>query len=214
MNQESLHRELQEQFDDFRSTAQTENLVIEKNRSRLEARACKVLCAKEVAKKFPDWPKLKTVGVSMGYRQEKGKEPSLEYRYYISSAELTEEQFSEAVRAHWAVENSLHWLLDPSMNEDRCRIYKDNSAVGYALSQTPNAQLANDALLNAIKRKTPNTSKLMFHSDQGVQYSAKIFRDKLIHFNITQSMSRRGNCRDNAVMERFFRSLKQKGLII
>jgi putative transposase len=52
----------------------------------------------------------------------------------------------------------------------------------------------------------------MFHSDQGVQYSAKIFRDKLALLNITQSMSRRGNCWDNAVMERFFRSLKTERL--
>ena len=127
-NQELLHKEIQAQFSQFRSNAKTENLLVEKNRSRLEARACKVLSAKEIAKNFPDWPKLKTIGMSMGYRQEKGKEPSLEYRYYISSAELTEEKFSEAVRAHWAVENSLHWVLDLSMNEDSCQIYKDNSA--------------------------------------------------------------------------------------
>lgn len=84
--------------------------------------------------------------------------------------------------------------------------------VGYALSQTPDAKLANEALLNAIDRQTPNTSKLMFHSDQGVQYSAKVFRNKLTLLNITQSMSRRGNCWDNAVMERFFRSLKTERL--
>ena len=132
-NQELLHREIQEQFSDFRSNPEKGNLQMEKNRSRLEARACKVLPAKEVAKKFPNWPKLKTIGVSMGYRQEKGKEPSLEYRYYISSAELTEEKFAEAVRAHWAVENSLHWVLDLSMNEDNCQIYKDNSAENWGI---------------------------------------------------------------------------------
>ncbi len=69
----------------------------------------------------------------MGYRQEKGKEPSLQYRYYISSAELTEETFSKAVRQHWAVENSLHWVLDLTMNEDDCQIYKDNSAENMAV---------------------------------------------------------------------------------
>ena len=52
----------------------------------------------------------------------------------------------------------------------------------------------------------------MFHSDQGVQYSSKVFREKLNKLNITQSMSRRGNCWDNAVMERFFRSLKTEKL--
>ena len=84
--------------------------------------------------------------------------------------------------------------------------------VGYALSQTPDAKLANEALLDAVNRQQPNTRKLMFHSDQGVQYSAKIFKDKLALLNVTQSMSRRGNCWDNAVMERFFRSLKTERL--
>lgn len=68
--------------------------------------------------------------------------------------------------------------------------------IGYSLSQAPDAKLANEALHNAIKRQTLNTSKLMFHFDQGVQYSAKIFRDKLTQLNITQNMSRRGNCWD------------------
>jgi transposase InsO family protein len=52
----------------------------------------------------------------------------------------------------------------------------------------------------------------MFHSDQGVQYSAFEFRNVLAKFNITPSMSHRGNCWDNAVMERFFRSLKTECL--
>ena len=75
--------------------------------------------------------------------------------------------------------------------------------IGYALSQTPDAKLANEAILNAVNRQKPKTNQLMFHSDQGVQYSAKVFRDKLNQLQITQSMSRRGNCWDNAVMERF-----------
>jgi putative transposase len=84
--------------------------------------------------------------------------------------------------------------------------------VGHAVSKSPNAALAQQALMNAIKRKRPNTRKLLFHSDQGTQYSAKQFRDCLKMHGITQSMSRRGNCWDNAVMERFFRSLKTERL--
>jgi putative transposase len=84
--------------------------------------------------------------------------------------------------------------------------------VGYALSTQPNAALANAALTNAIQRQRPNTQALMFHSDQGCQYSAKVFRERLKHLGIEQSMSRRGNCWDNAVMERFFRSLKTEKL--
>ena len=65
---------------------------------------------------------------------------------------------------------------------------------------------------NAINRYDPNTDNLMFHSDQGTQYSSKAFIDYCSKNNITQSMSRKGNCWDNAVMERFFRSLKGERL--
>ncbi len=84
--------------------------------------------------------------------------------------------------------------------------------VGWAMSKSPNAELAKAALSHALRRQQPEPSKLMFHSDQGVQYSAKRFINYLKVFNITQSMSRRGNCWDNSVMERFFRSLKSERL--
>jgi putative transposase len=84
--------------------------------------------------------------------------------------------------------------------------------VGYATSKSPNAALAKQALMNAIKRQRPDTTGLIFHSDQGCQYSAKEFRNFLTAHKITPSMSRRGNCWDNAVMERFFRSLKSERL--
>ena len=84
--------------------------------------------------------------------------------------------------------------------------------VGWALSQSPDAALAKAALHHAIEKQQPEASKLQFHSDQGVQYSAHKFVDYLKDLTITQSMSRRGNCWDNAVMERFFRSLKTERL--
>jgi putative transposase len=84
--------------------------------------------------------------------------------------------------------------------------------VGYALSQTPDAQLARQALLNAIKMQAPDTLQLMFHSDQGVQYTADLFKKTLSIHGINQIMSRRGNCWDNSVQERFFRSLKTEYL--
>ena len=84
--------------------------------------------------------------------------------------------------------------------------------VGYHLSQTPDAELAKQALLHAIQMQQPDTKQLLFHSDQGVQYSAHLFKDTLKLHKITQSMSRRGNCWDNSVQERFFRNLKSEYL--
>ncbi len=55
---------------------------------------------------------------------------------------------------------------------------------------------------------------VMFHSDQGCHYTSKQFRLLIWRYQIKQSMSRRGNCRDNAPMERFFRSYKTKWMPI
>ena len=51
---------------------------------------------------------------------------------------------------------------------------------------------------------------VMFHSDQGCQYTSRLFRQRLWRYRMTQSMSRRGNCWDNAPTERLFRSLKSE----
>ena len=81
--------------------------------------------------------------------------------------------------------------------------------VGWAFSQDPNSELSKRALHIAVQHRRPAPA-LLFHSDQGVQYSSDAFQQSLRTNNITASMSRRGNCHDNAVTERFFRSLKSE----
>jgi putative transposase len=71
--------------------------------------------------------------------------------------------------------------------------------------------LARQALVQAVKIQQPKTSHLMFHSDQGVQYSVNLFKQTLSLHRIKQSMSRRGNCWDTG-QERLFRSLKSEYL--
>ena len=84
-------------------------------------------------------------------------------------------------------------------------------AVGSAISEKPNAQLVVDALEIALEARG-YPKGLMFHSDQGSQYGSRRFRRILWRHRIQQSMSRRGNCWDNAPMERLFRSLKSEWL--
>lgn len=84
--------------------------------------------------------------------------------------------------------------------------------VAYKLGTHATTKLVIDTLNQAITRYKPNTNNLLFHSDQGVQYTSKNFTNHLQLLGIKQSMSRRGNCLDNSVMERFFRSLKSERL--
>ncbi|EBV8366028.1 ISAs1 family transposase [Salmonella enterica] len=104
-----------------------------KDTGLIEARDYRVLSVTVLEKDFDTsgWPGLTTVGVTQSCRQEKGKAPSQEQRYYISSAGLDEKRFAESVRGHWQVE-SLHWVLDVSMNEDNCQIYRDHGATNWS----------------------------------------------------------------------------------
>jgi putative transposase len=79
--------------------------------------------------------------------------------------------------------------------------------VGWAMSDSPDANLVVRALDQAYESRG-RPSDVMFHSDQGSQYGSRMFRQRLWRYRFTQSMSRRGNCWDNAPMERLFRSLK------
>lgn len=81
--------------------------------------------------------------------------------------------------------------------------------VGWALSTSPDAQLAVKALDMAYEQRG-KPAGVMFHSDQGCQYTSRLFRQRLWRYRMKQSMSRRGNCWDNAPMERLFRSLKSE----
>lgn len=79
--------------------------------------------------------------------------------------------------------------------------------VGWSISKHPDANLVVKALDRAYEQRG-RPSGVMFHSDQGSQYASTHFRRRLWRYQIRQSMSRRGNCWDNAPMERLFRSLK------
>jgi putative transposase len=79
--------------------------------------------------------------------------------------------------------------------------------VGWACSDSPDSKLTSAALRQAYESRG-RPKGVMFHSDQGCHYTSVKFRQTLWRYQIKQSMSRRGNCWDNAPMERFFRSFK------
>lgn len=82
--------------------------------------------------------------------------------------------------------------------------------VGYATSIKIDNNLVLAALDNALKRTNVSGIGLIFHSDRGVQYASHDFRKVLLEHSFTQSMSRRGNCWDNAPAESFFATLKKE----
>ena len=79
--------------------------------------------------------------------------------------------------------------------------------VGWAMSERLSRQLVLDAFTMAVQARRINAD-LLFHSDQGSQYASDAFVDLLGVFEITQSMSRKADCYDNAVAESFFSNYK------
>jgi transposase InsO family protein len=81
--------------------------------------------------------------------------------------------------------------------------------VGWSMADHLKAELCIDALVMALQRWQPGNG-LIHHSDRGVQYASTSYRGVLQRHGIIQSMSRRGDCLDNAPMESFFASLKKE----
>ncbi len=97
------------------------------------------------------WPGCKSVGCVVSQRIVGEKVAELEERYYISSRPLSAEQLARTVRAHWAIENKLHWMLDVCFGEDDCMIRKDNAP--------QNLSLLKKIVLNLIRADKTDTAK-------------------------------------------------------
>ena len=84
----------------------------------------------------------------------------------------------------------------------------DRAIVSWVISDGISAQATTVAALQRAVAKRKPTEELIFHSDRGSQYSCGSFREELAAAGATQSMSRKGNCWDNAVAESFFKTIK------
>lgn len=81
--------------------------------------------------------------------------------------------------------------------------------LGYTLAERMPEELVRQAFLNAWTG-CPTTGDILFHSDRGSQYASGRFRDTISALGFTSSMSRQGNCWDNAAAESFFATLKNE----
>jgi predicted transposase YbfD/YdcC len=104
-----------------------EHQTVEKGHGRQETRTYAVIAAPESIDPDELWRDLNAVGVAISERLDSQGRHSIETRSYILSRLITVQEFADAVRSHWSIENNLHWQLDVSFREDQCRVSRDHS---------------------------------------------------------------------------------------
>jgi predicted transposase YbfD/YdcC len=105
--------------------------TVEKDHGRLETRTYYQSAGLDWFADRGQWEGLQTIGLVAAEREVGGKK-TVERRYYLSSLPLGVETFAKAVRGHWSVENSLHWVLDVQMSEDDSRARTGHAAENLA----------------------------------------------------------------------------------
>lgn len=107
---------------------------IEKNRGRIETRTCQIIRDLKFLDKKENWTDLKSL-VKITSIREIGDKKTIETRLYISSLAHSSKEMNHYIRSHWGIENSLHWTLDMTFNEDRQRKRNKNAAENFAQAQ-------------------------------------------------------------------------------
>jgi predicted transposase YbfD/YdcC len=137
-NQPSLRTEIDSFFAAAAPTDLDRSVEIDKGHGRIEQRT--VTVAREVDwlngdRRFPGEVRLPAVAsiIKVAARAELADRCRMETRYYVSSANLSAAQAAEAVRSHWAIENSLHWVLDVTFGDDRSRLRTGHGARNMAV---------------------------------------------------------------------------------
>ncbi len=137
-NQPSLHAEIRRFFADPGNLRVERHDEIDKGHGRIERRIAHI--SRDIdwltgERRFPGdyrFPKLAALAMVETEVEEKGA-TRRERRYYITSRPLAARDLAAAVRAHWRIENSLHWVLDVTFREDLCRVRKGHGAKNMAV---------------------------------------------------------------------------------
>jgi transposase InsO family protein len=128
--------------------------------------------------------------------------------YPVAENHLNREFLAERLAQKWVsdvtyIKTGEGWLYLTAVLD-----LADRKVIGWALSETMTAKATSVAAWRMAIKNRPVNEPLLFHSDQGVQYACQDFRIQLNGMPVRQSMSRKGNCWDNAVAESFFKTLK------
>jgi predicted transposase YbfD/YdcC len=137
-NQPTLRAEIERYFADAPAAALETTVDVDKGHGRIEQRA--VTVAREVDwldsdRRFPGETRLPDVTtiIRVASRAELKDRGRFETRYYVSSAALSADRAAQAVRGHWAIENSLHWVLDVTFGDDLSRLRTGHGAKNMAV---------------------------------------------------------------------------------
>ena len=114
----------------FENTTISRNETVDGDHGRIETRATTVIHDVEWLKERHDWPGLQSIVIVDSTRDTAGKIEQ-ETRLYITSSNLPAERMGPIVRSHWAVENSLHWVMDMVFRDDECRVRTANAPANF-----------------------------------------------------------------------------------
>ena len=138
-NQSRLYEEVRELFNhagriEYKDTKHDYHKTVNKDHGRIEIRQCWTIDDPDYLLYMRDrqkWKGIRSIAMVVGERRI-GDKVSTESRYYISSLECDAEKVLHAVRNHWGIENSAHWVLDIAFREDESRIRAGNGAESFA----------------------------------------------------------------------------------
>lgn len=117
---------------DFKDITVDRFETVEKSHGRIETRTCVVTSDIGWLKERHDWAGLTSIAALHSIREIDGRK-ECETRYFISSLPADARMLAGAIRSHWAVENSLHWIMDMLFRDDECRIRKDNAPANFTV---------------------------------------------------------------------------------
>jgi predicted transposase YbfD/YdcC len=115
----------------FKDTTVSRHETVDGDHGRIETRNYEVLHNVSWLKERHNWPGLKSVVMVESTRQA-GDKIEKETRFYITSLPHTADRLGPVIRSHWAIENSLHWVMDMVFRDDDCRVREGNAAANFA----------------------------------------------------------------------------------
>ena len=153
---------------------------------------------------------MRAAGVWVRYRRRYRVTTNSNHRHPVFPNRLERDFTARAPNQVWASDISYLWTREGWLYLAVVMDLYSRKVVGWSLGRRLTSGLVCDALVMALWCRRPKKGQLIHHSDQGVQYASQAFRRLLKIHRITGSMSRKGDCWDNAVVESFFGSLKSE----